>query len=142
MSKTSLQIKTPKGFTVRVSENDTHHVMIKLYHSGKANRVRGFIGRVTLYKRSAGVYETHYYLDDNYHGKGLGALLYARAIKWGLENGHLIRSSGASSDKARRVWESKTLRKFFSIKKRNGSVRDLDVWYAYPKKKQRHGLRK
>ncbi len=140
MSKTLPQIPAPKGFTIKVDKKDPYHVMVKLFRAGNAKRA--FIGRVTLYQRSAGVYETHSYLDDYYHGRGLGALLYARAIKWGMEQGYLVRSSGSSSDKARRVWEGKTLRKFFSIKKRKGEQVYWDVWYAYPKKKQSHGLRK
>lgn len=129
MSKILSQINTPKGFSFRVNARDRKHVAIQLFRSGN------FIGRVTLYKRSTGVYETHSYLDDRYHGKGLGAIMYMRAIKWALEHKCSVRSSGASSDKARRVWEGKTIRKFFSIKKRKGEQKHWDVWYAYPKKR-------
>jgi hypothetical protein len=38
------------------------------------------IGHVNLIKVRDGYYETHSDLEDEFHGKGLGALMYARAI--------------------------------------------------------------
>ena len=93
------------------------------------------IGTVSLVKHYlTGSYVTHSRLDSLYHRRGLGTIMYARAIQWALDNGHVVRSSGNSSDMAQRVWKSKGLRNFFSIRKRkHKECSRYDTWYAYSK---------
>jgi GNAT superfamily N-acetyltransferase len=91
------------------------------------------IGHVSLIKVREGYFETHSSLNNEFHGKGLGALLYARAIQYALDIGWGVRSSGQSSELAQRVWRGKTIRKYFSIKLQKGEDSYYDKWYAYAK---------
>ena len=98
------------------------------------------IGSVELVRRnySSGenspnnVFETHSSLDKEYHNKGLGALMYARAIQWCLANGYGVRSSCAPSAMAFNVWEGQTLRKHFRICYKK--LEYDNVYYAYRKR--------
>lgn len=125
------KIKIPKGYSIKIKKLYQDVVQIMLFRSGESYK----IGFVSLYRQRSGVYETHSSLDSKYHHKGLGALMYASAIEWGLKNKHTVRSSGNSSNQARRVWEGQTIRNFFSIKKKKGYIKEYDIWYAYPKKR-------
>lgn len=116
-------------------------IFVKLFHKNRC------IGTVTLasqerYRynycgyddRIVGYYhETHSNLDEKYHGKGLGALMYAYAINWGLKHGLNIQSSGGSSDEAIRVWVGQTLKKYFRMYRDSGGCRKDDLscstWY-------------
>lgn len=132
MSKSIPKIRAPKGFTFRVKKVNERYTSVALYET-MANRE---IGHVSLIKVRTGYYETHSDLDENFHGKGLGALMYARAIQHALEKGWGIRSSGSSSQDAQRVWRGKTIRKYFSIKlkRQNDDPNSYyDKWYAYAK---------
>ncbi len=132
----TVKVKAPKGFIFRVrefryaKEKNPHSVYVELRDS----KTKRFCGRVSLVRRSyTGSYETHSTLNEELRGKGIGTLMYARAIQWCHERGHTVRSSGASSDMARRVWQSKGLRKLFSLRKRKGDAAAYDTWYAYRK---------
>jgi GNAT superfamily N-acetyltransferase len=134
--KNSVKIKAPVGFCFKIrefryaKEKNPHNVYVELRES-KTNK---YVGRVSLCRRSAtGSYETHSSLGYEYHKRGLGTLMYARAIQSCHDNGHTVRSSGASSDMARRVWEGKGLRKLFTLRKRKGDDKYYDKWYAYRK---------
>lgn len=111
-------------------------VEVCLYHKVKTTRK---IGSVRLYYQGDNEFETHSDLSSSYRNKGLGALMYARAIAWCLERGYKVRSSGASSSDARRVWKGKTLRKLFVIKTEKyenhygdsyGDDGEYDTWHA------------
>lgn len=86
-----------------------------IYCLGKGGHV---IGHIRLDRIGNKRYKTHSDLDIEYHNKGLGTLLYAKAIKFCLSRGYKISSSGYSSSPAKRVWEGKTIRSFFKIRKR------------------------
>lgn len=92
------------------------------------NEMASGIGEVRLVKvLNKEAYETHSSLDQEYWGKGLGTKLYAKAIQWGMKNGLKVRSSVAPSTYAQRVWNSKSLRKYFKIR----SGRDYyGCWYV------------
>ncbi len=94
----------------------------------------GFVNLIPKGKELA----THSWLSSNYRNKGLGVLMYARAIQYALENKKRIRSSGESSGDAQRVWKSKTLRKFFRIRRYDDSnypkVDTYATWRAYQKR--------
>lgn len=133
MKKGIAKIRAPRGFNFQIK---------KLYGSIYVNLHRSsdnmFLGRVNLCNRNGLWYETHSSLLEEYHNKGLGALMYARAIQWCLENGFKVRSSGSSSEKAQRVWRGKSIRDYFNIRtkkvKYNGKHDpDCDTFFAYPK---------
>lgn len=129
MKKKIARIRAPKGFYFNIVES-TYNVYVEL----RLLKNRRKIGRVNLVKDDSKSYETHSSLDAAYHGRGLGALMYARAIQWCLTNGYRVKSSGASSESAQRVWRGKTLRKHFRIRtKRNIPDPSYDKWYASPK---------
>jgi GNAT superfamily N-acetyltransferase len=114
-------IRAPKGFNVRYHiytyNKEIESVYCELYDITKSSWHD--IGRVVLERGIGKVFETHSDLEDKYRGKGLGTLLYSKAIAWALNNGFKVKSSGDSSDMAQRVWEGKGLRKHFNIRKIN-----------------------
>ncbi len=144
------KIKAPKGFQFKIVP-DVYSTSVQLFDknkkvpdaNGKMVTYQYAIGTVSLYKDtySDNFWRTHASLNSEYHNKGLGTLLYARAIQWALEHGYRVSSSGRSSEMARRMWKSKSIRKFFRIKqgksqagKKNPEYGDrYDRWYAYEK---------
>lgn len=130
MSQSISKVRAPKGYTFRIKKMSNHYTQVALFLSSTIDKK---IGQVNLIKVRPGYYETHSYLEEDYHNKGLGALLYARAIQHALQNGWRVRSSGNSSSEAQRVWKGKTIRKYFSIKLKKAKDRDYDKWYAYAK---------
>lgn len=122
--KRTKPIRLPKGFRFEIEEpifcNDEYDCScldgeILLYHH------KELIGSVELdlsnnhYKNSRKAV-THSWLERNYHGQGLGVLMYAKAIKYCMQKGYKIQSSGYSSEDAARVWKSKSLRQYFNIR--------------------------
>lgn len=91
------------------------------------------VGYVNLIRYNPKSFETHSSLDSEYHGKGIGTKMYARAIQWCLENGYKARSSGGSSEMATRVWEGKTLRRYFNIRTSAEKYDGGGTWYAWGK---------
>jgi GNAT superfamily N-acetyltransferase len=155
------RIRMPEGFWFKfvTHKNATREdkwdmsedtaVLIKLYD--KKNRfddpywtANEPIGTIELVKCDKGKRVcTHSDLNDEYHGKKLGALMYAYAIKWGIEHGYKVKSSGSSSTMARRVWAGKTIRSHFKIRSRKHPRLDpknpewySPTWYAYKKVKK------
>src|SRR5258706_11634000 len=130
MSKSVSKVRAHKGFTFRVSKMSERYTKVAL----RETLTNKEIGHVNLIKVREGYYETHSDLNDEYQNKGLGALMYARAIQHALENGWRVQSSGSSSSDAQRVWRGKTIRKYFSIKlKKRDNDPYYDKWYAYAK---------
>ena len=126
-------LRAPKGYHFKVERSGKYHTYIRLFDSTKMQV--GYISLVKLnYNDTEKRWATHSYLRYDLHGKGLGALLYSKAIEWGLKHGYKIRSSGASSDMAQRVWKGKSLRQYFSIRHRANKIHSAGTWYAYPKK--------
>jgi hypothetical protein len=126
----SAKIVAPKGYIFKSKKFDQYLTRITL-HVAKSDKK---IGYVSLVRVRPGYCETHSNLDSAYHNKGLGALLYAKAIQYGLSKKWRVQSSGSSSSMAQRVWKGKTLRKYFSIKyKKNPHDTYYDKWYAYAK---------
>jgi GNAT superfamily N-acetyltransferase len=62
-------------------------------------------------------YETHSQLNPPYQNKGLGLLIYQRAIEFCLMNGYRISSSCSPSLMAQRLWKSRKLRSNFKVRK-------------------------
>lgn len=77
------------------------------------------IGYISLVEYNKNKYETHSWLHSKYHGKGIGLLLYAEAIKFCRKKKKSIGSSTHPSTFAQRLWNSKRLKKKFGIKKTN-----------------------
>lgn len=130
------KVIAPKGFSFKVIRHDSYRIMVYLL-KGPHNEV----GHITLSQEYPGCYATHSTLLPRYRGKGLGALMYAKAIQWGLEHGYRVRSSGSSSQDAQRVWRGKSLRKWFDIRVKKGKdyytkeLRpDYDTFYPHLKK--------
>lgn len=143
------RVVAPKGFFFKVQDKTYSYGYRSLQIQLWKNKVRPEqIGRITLDKEYSGCYSTHSWLNEKYQNKGFGALMYAKAIQWGLEQGYRIRSSGMSSEKALRVWRGKTLLKWFDIKVRKGRNHysgehdpSSDTFFPHAKKekKKRHG---
>jgi GNAT superfamily N-acetyltransferase len=79
---------------------------------------------------------THSNIQYDHRNKGLGVLLYSRAIEFAHKNKIKLGSYPWSSNDAKRVWESKRLRKRFIIRKyciRDNYNNDGEVYYAYKK---------
>lgn len=126
------RIRAPKGFEFNIirptDPDDNVTVELRLKNGGKR------IGSVELEKSLRGkFYSTHSYLDVEFREQKLGTLMYARAIKWCLDNNFKPRSSGYSSDDAERVWESRSLRKYFRIRCRRSKGSEYRTWFAYDK---------
>lgn len=132
MKKTNIpKIRAPKGFRFLIEKSRwSSDVYVQLVSSKEIRSV----GRITLSRLRKDYYATHSSLNEKYHGKGLGTLMYARAIQYALEQGWKVRSSGHSSEKAQRVWRGKGLRQKFAIKTRKTGY-NHHTWYAYPKQK-------
>lgn len=79
-------------------------------------------------------YRTHSTLSEAYHGKGIGILMYAKAIQLALKLGFTVKSSGQSSSKAKRVWSSKGLRRFYRVRKvKPSGINRGKTWQAFKK---------
>lgn len=138
----TIKIKAPKGFEFKIRKDKYDgRVSIELHPKDSKKKAGGYIGRVNLVKAGVDafgkdVYETHSYLNEDYRQRGFGTLMYARAIQWGVEHGYKVRSSTSTSAEAQRVWNGKSIRQFFSVKKkswRNRYGSDVQRWYAYDK---------
>lgn len=134
MEKNIAKIRAPRGFSFKIHKISMfgYENKVCLHHNSRVDP----IGYVRLVREQENLYKTHSYLDEAYRHKGLGSLLYARAIQFGLENGWKVRSSGGSSECARRVWRGGSIRKYFFIRtKKYEPNRDYDTWYAFAKKR-------
>ena len=129
------KIRAPRGFFFRIQkefyDRKLNNVMVILHDSSTRNK----IGHVNLVK--CGIYmETHSFLEDAYHERKLGALMYTRAFQWALENGFRVRDGGAS-EQAQRVWRGNTIRKHFKIRIYKNSIDrenpNYDHFFAYAK---------
>ena len=137
LKKLALKSKTPTGFFFKTSTGTYGDIFIKLYKRFRNSNRK--IGQIRLVNEGKNKYATHSNLDYRYHNKGLGALMYSKAIEWCLQRGFRCQSSGYSSDDAKRVWQGKTIRKYFDIKvKQTESGQwanpDYQTWFAYEKK--------
>lgn len=136
--KAEKRVRAPRGFhfTIRVSTNacfpSSDYAIVSLRDSKNPAQE---IGHVSLYrqfypKMRRDHWETHSQLDSRYWGQGLGGTMYAKAIQWCLDRGYKVRSSGASSDMAKRVWNGKKIRQYFSIRKRTTRWGNM-TWFAF-----------
>lgn len=131
------KVIAPKGFFFKVERiRGQGFVSVKLFKRKRKNSLE--IGHVNLC-RDEGWYSTHSYLHDEYRNKGLGALMYAKAIQWGKEHGLRVKSSGGSSADAQRVWRGSSLARWFDIKVRNvySNNPNQDTFYPHIKKEDR-----
>lgn len=77
------------------------------------------VGRIRVIKQyDTKAWETHSGLSDfTYKGKGFGLYLYSLAADWCASKGYKLQSSTSPSDEAQRVWNSKRIRKYYSVRK-------------------------
>jgi GNAT superfamily N-acetyltransferase len=130
------KIRAPKGFHFKIKNYDprSSYVRIFLFSNNEKTPI-GSLDLEKIYRRKA--FYTHSRLDERFRGQKLGALMYAKAIQWGLENGYSVRSSGGTSDLAQRVWKGSTIRKYFSIREKKTNWGGM-IWYAFNKKQHDH----
>jgi GNAT superfamily N-acetyltransferase len=133
----STRVRAPKGFHFTVGKEnrscDCHICRADTKNNKQVNLFFGDkeIGNVTLiFNQKKNSYVTHSWLSYDYHNKGLGSLMYAKAIQWCLDHGYGVSSSNSPSFEATRVWKGRVLRKFFLIRRK--SVRS-HTWHAYSK---------
>ena len=133
--KKKIRVRAPNGFRVLYYKTYYNkkivHVECQLLDT-KRNPYFTDIGHVELVRISENSFVTHSELNDQYWGKGLGTLLYSKAIAWCLNNGYKVCSTDCASKMAQRVWKSKGLRVHFDIQK-IGSHWSNTTWYAYKK---------
>lgn len=93
------------------------NLLYKSSHGNKFDGTYDSIGTVNAVPadRIRGKYETHSFLFPKFRKKGLGTLMYAKAISLLLSKGYKIQSSEFPSGAAQRVWKSKSLKKYFDI---------------------------
>jgi GNAT superfamily N-acetyltransferase len=141
MKTTTSSLRAPKGFHFKTEKSpnanlryEAARVLVYFVLPIKGKLVEREIGSLTLEPshKDKKILHTHSYISEVFHGMGLGTQLYARAIKWALENKYQVRSSMSPSPQAQRVWNSKGLSKLFTITKKRGPY-----WVATPKKKSR-----
>lgn len=139
MKQSSVKIRAPHGYFFSVAkdryEGKLESVTIELRLSKHRDQI---VGTVALCHYDDIWYETHSDLNPEHHGKGLGTLLYAKAIQWGTKHGLKVRSSGCSSSMALRVWRGKTLRKYCKVRTRytryDGKPKsEYDIFFARAK---------
>lgn len=128
----SKKIRVPKGFEfkIKIPNDPEDNVKIRLCIKATGKEI-GCIELEPKYKTN--FYMTHSHLDCEFREQGLGALMYARAIQWCIDNNYRARSSGYSSDDAERVWQSKSLKKHFRILTRRQKSETYRTWFAYEK---------
>lgn len=138
-----MRIRLPKGYSFKVVQYndywDGNKISIRLLY-GKNHTLVGYVDLVPEYNTGRSL-ETHSYLAPKHRNKKLGVLMYAKAIQWCHTHKKPVKSSGSSSEDAQRVWKSKTLRKFFTIRKsynddwaRRNKSDDDATWRAYQRK--------
>lgn len=131
-------IRSPDGFQVRPKitkyDNEIEYVYCKLFDMNMDPSHS--IGDVLLEREDSKTFVTHSELDSFYRNKGLGTLIYAKAIAWAINHGYKVRSSGDSSDMAKRVWNGRGLRKYFKITKHTDNTFSFtrETWYATRKR--------
>lgn len=132
MKKPIAKVVLPKGYKFKIELDgpwgSTYIYLMK-------DKYPHPIGRVELEVDWADktVLRTHSHLNSLFHHKGFGTLMYARAIQWGLQHKYKVRSSGMTSNMARRVWGGQGLKKYFDIKQHKSKDKKF-TWYAYPKR--------
>lgn len=137
LKKLSVKVKAPPKHFFRCTVGKYGDVYIKLYKRFKNSDRK--IGQVRLVDQGGKKFATHSNLDYRYHNKGLGTLMYAKAIEWCLARGYKCQSSGYSSEDAKRVWTGKSIRKYFRITQKQTESGvwanpDYQTWFAYEKK--------
>lgn len=137
LKKLSIKVQAPTGLYFKCTVGKYGDVYIKLYKKFKNSNRK--IGQIRLVDMGGKKFATHSNLDYRYHNKGLGALMYSKAIEWCLKRGYRCQSSGYSSEDAQRVWKGKTIRKFFDIKVKQTEKGvwanpEYQTWFAYEKK--------
>lgn len=150
MKRKQIRVRAPNGFNVRYRV-ETHRKKIYNVYCELYDRAKGTyyaVGNVELVQTGNKGFATHSNLDPEYWNRGLGTLIYAKAIAWALNHGYKVQSSGGSSDMAKRVWSGRGLRQLFDIQKRTRkyTYNTNETWYAYPKgtlaRKRKKGKRK
>ena len=137
LKKLSIKVRAPAGHYFRCTTGKYGDIYIRLYKKFKS--CDRSIGLVRLVSMGGKKYATHSNLARKYHHKGLGTLIYSKAIEWCLQRGFRCQSSGYSSEDAQRVWKGKGIRKFFTIKQKQTESGtwanpEYQTWTAYEKK--------
>ncbi len=126
----TMKFRAPKGFHVRIRDkvidSITHEGVSYrecIAHHVELNFHDEVVGYVDVIKTISGYWETHSYIDDEHRGRGLGTLIYAKAIDGILKRGHEVRSSYKPSMDARNVWLSRKLNGLYDIEQSDGEFR-------------------
>lgn len=126
-SEETKPIRCPKGYRFKIThrmyrssgyissslpKGDTRIIQVQLINTHLKEEV-GYVDLVMTIDR---FWETHSALDALEQGKGLGVLMYAKAISVGLKHGRqIVKSSARPSAQAIRVWKSRRLNNVYDI---------------------------
>lgn len=136
MKKAIPNLRAPKGFHFNVFRTRYDSIRVQLLRVSDGREI-GSIDLEKVYPRYDNFrLETHSDLSSEFHNKGLGTLLYAKAIQWALKNGYKVMSSGTTSWMAKRVWEGKGIRKYYNIRRIKRWDEDDNariIWHAHAK---------
>lgn len=88
-----------------------------IYIYKKQNRKQKNLGHIVIDTWDRKTAQTHSRIQKSLRNKGFGIYLYALAADYCAANKINLRSSGGPSDMATRVWNSKRLRKYYTVKK-------------------------
>lgn len=109
-------IRAPKGYRFEVEMFDDD-IYVNLRFGPRVVGVLRLESVYTPFRGRAGRrFITHSQLRYEHHCKGLGVLMYAKAIQYCKENGYKVSSSYMPSEAAKRVWQSKSIRKYFNVR--------------------------
>lgn len=125
----------------KITVNPYNEIEIKIGFNNCRFKEIGYI-RIALDDLHKNIGFTHSYLQKKYRRQGLGLYMYSLAADIAESYGIKLYSSGQSSEDALRVWNSKSLRKKYNVRKvsKNNKIiyrhyYDTDIFYSIRKKK-------
>lgn len=114
-----LRLSKPSAYCYCDKANE---IEIQIFKRRNCNAPFQKVGTLTLRSINKTTYETHSELNCSLHNKKIGLWMYCLGADWCRLNKLKLKSSDSYSDEAGRLWNSKTLRKYYNLtkaKKRN-----------------------
>lgn len=107
----------PKGFYIETDiDIGKYNDIDNVYFYLKKINQKFIIGELLFRYRLGYEYSTHSDLREEYCNKGLGISLYVAGINAIIQSGNRVVSDTVQSIHSRRLWQGRTIRKYFNIK--------------------------